>query len=124
AAVDDRNEDRGRPRCLHAGLLPHRGIEIEIAARGLNRRVVERGRHVEGEPRAGAAKEVVARCTARQRRIHHMKSRTLAGGALAEDSPPEATPNMRSPSLSRSSPSLSRSQNNARLTFGPSVGRT
>src|SRR5438034_5316488 len=32
AAVDDRDEHRGRPRRLHPYLLPHRGIEIEIAA--------------------------------------------------------------------------------------------
>src|SRR5262249_34331638 len=99
-------------------------IEIEIAARGLNRRVVERGRHGEGEPRAGAAEEIVARRTARQRRVHHMKSRRLAAGAMAKNSPAEATPNMRSPSRSRSSPRSTRSENNALVTLAQRLRRT
>ena len=46
--VDDRNQHGRRPRRLHAGALPQRGIEIEIAARRLRpHRVVERRRHVE-----------------------------------------------------------------------------
>src|SRR5262249_60250332 len=118
-AGDHRNEHPRRPRRLHAGLPPHRGIEIEIAARGLNRRVVERGRHVEGEPRAGAAKEVVARRTARQRRIHHMKSRRLAAGPMAKNSPPQATPDSRPPPKARSPPGPASTWNNAAVTLGP-----
>src|SRR5262249_22835136 len=122
--VARRTEPRRRPRRLHAGLLPHRGIEIEIAARGLNRRVVERGRHVEGEPRAGAAEEVVARRTARQRRIHHMKYRRLAAGAMAKNFPAEATPELRAPTRSRSSPRSSSTSITARVTLAQRLRRT
>src|SRR5262249_45823806 len=107
AAVDDRNEHRGGPPRLPAGLLPHRGVQA--AGGGPTGGVVERGRHVEGKPRGGGAEEVMARRTARQRRIHHMKPRRLAAGAMAKTPPAEATPNMRSPPRLRSSPSSTRS---------------
>ena len=68
--VDDRNQHRGRSRRLNAGALPQRRIEVEIATRGRRCVIVERGRHVEAEPRPGAAEEIVTGFAARQRHIH------------------------------------------------------
>ena len=98
----------GRVAC-NAGALPQRRIEVEIAARGRRRVIVERRRHVEGEPRARAAEEIVTGFAARQRHIHQTSPFRLSAGAIAKNSPADAMPNMRRPPTSRSSPSSTRS---------------
>src|SRR3954468_8466127 len=107
--VDNRNEHSGRSCRLDAGTLPERRLEIEIAARGRRRVIVERGRDVEGEPRARTTEEVVAGFSARQCHVHQASPFRLSAGTIAKNSPADATPNIRRPSMSRSWPSSTRS---------------
>ncbi len=85
------------------------GLVVEDAPFLAVELAVERGRHVEGQLRAGAAEEVLAQFADRRRHVHHRRSCRLLAGAIAKNSPADATPNMRSPPTSRSSPSSTRS---------------
>src|SRR6185295_4280667 len=110
--IDDRYQHGSRTRRCDAGALPHFRIEVEIATRGRRRMVGQRCRHVESEAGARALEEVDTRPFT----LQHLRSSISSAGAIANKAPPEPTPNIRTPSTSRSSPRSTRSKNSARFT--------
>src|SRR5262249_10103114 len=125
-AVDHRNEHGGLPRCHHAGALPRGGIEIKIAAPRGRGEVGERRGHLEGEPPACAIEEFLsgAGAAAHLPERHRAMSSRVAAGAMAKNSPPDATPNIAVPSTARSAPRSTRSKNSARVTLAQRSRRT
>ena len=59
------------------------------------------GDHLGADAVSGDGGDAIAAC--------HANSLKLSAGAIAKNSPPDATPNIRTPSTSRSSPSSTRS---------------
>src|SRR5262249_28773332 len=109
--VDYRHQYGRGPRRGDAGARPQIRIEIEVAARRRRRRVGQRRRHVEGKPRPRTF-EKAASSDARiagEDAGRHLKPSRPAAGAMAKKVPADTTPNMRTPSTSRSSPRSTRS---------------
>ena len=84
-------------------LMPHGSSlgEVMVAAPGCDSRIVQSGRHIEIEARAGAGEEIRRRRVgAKHRRdaFRHANSLRASAGAMAKNSPPDATPNIRCPS--------------------------
>src|SRR4029077_4162187 len=118
--IDDRHQHGGWTRRRDAGALPHLRIKVEIATRGRRHMVGQRCRHIEIKAGARALEEVDT-CTGT---LHQLRSSISSAGAIAKNAPPETTPNMRTPSTSRSSPRSTRSKNNARFTRAHRFART
>src|SRR3979490_2193209 len=111
--VDDRNQHRRRPhRLFERDDLEH-AIVAAIAGPGNDVGIDQAGRHVEVQPRLAAREKL--RRTDRSRlqlpeyRLVQSASLTCFASAIAKNSPPDSTPNIGSPSTTRSSPMSTRS---------------
>src|ERR1700716_425635 len=112
--VHDRNQHRGgADRPFLRDDLQH-AVVARIAAYRNNARVVEPGRNLEAQPRAGAV-EKFRRTNVRragfclEHWFVHRASLACSASAIAKNSPADATPNMARPSTTRSSPMSTRS---------------
>src|SRR5262245_18294034 len=106
--IDDRDQHCSRTDGPNFGDLAHYRIGIMIATHGRDIWIGETRRHVERQTRS-QAREKLLRRKCRQRMLHQVKSRTASASTMAKNSPCEATPNIALPSMSRSSPSATRS---------------
>ena len=123
-AVDHRDQHGGRPRRHDAGPLPRTGSRSRSprtrrrrrgrqSAAGTSR--VSRRRARSKKSRPGPAADPPAQASSGRCILE------LSAGAIAKNSPPDATPNIAVPSTSRSSPSSTRSKNSARVTLRPQI---